>query len=101
MVIDITLLSTSVLLCYLGYSFIFKMFWNNPGMGVARTEKYWGVSLGVSDIIAASITVPIFISGLIIQREFLPRWICYFAGFVANLYIISFINCKEVKNKVR
>ena len=52
-------------------------------------EKYWSVSLGISDITAASITVPIYISGLLIQEDFLPREVCYLAGFVDNLYLVS------------
>lgn len=87
--LNITLLIISTLLCHLGYTFIFIKMKKTGRSAVRRMEKYWSVSLGISDITAASITVPIYISGLLIQEDFLPREVCYLAGFVDNLYLVS------------
>ena len=87
--LNITLLIISTLLCHFGYTFIFIRMKKTRRNGVRKMEKYWSISLGISDITAASITVPIYISGLIIQEDFLLKEVCYLAGFVDNLYLVS------------
>ncbi|KAL5258918.1 hypothetical protein ACHWQZ_G009401 [Mnemiopsis leidyi] len=90
-ILNSTLLLISVILCYLGYGFIFSEMKGDKVRDMVRTEQCWGISLGVSDIMAASLTIPIFLSGLILQEDFLPRWLCHLAGFVDNLYLATSI----------
>ena len=90
-ILNTTILVMAIILCYLGYGFIFSMMRGVKVRGMVRTEQCWGISLGVSDIMAATLTIPIFLSGLIIQKDFLPWWLCYIAGFIDNLYLAASI----------
>lgn len=87
--LNISLLLLSIFLCFTGYSFIFSVMRSNKTHGLARTEQFWGLSLGVADIAAATITVPVFISGLVLQEDFLPSWGCHVTGFIDNLYLAA------------
>ena len=90
-ILNSTLLLISITLCYLGYGFIFSEMKGDKVRDMVKTERCWGISLGVSDIMAATLTIPIFLSGLMIQQDFLPQWLCYIAGFVDNLYLATSI----------
>ena len=90
-IVNSTLLLISITLCYLGYGFIFSEMKGDKVRDMVKTERCWGISLGVSDIMAATLTIPIFLSGLMIQQDFLPQWLCYIAGFVDNLYLATSI----------
>ena len=90
-ILNTTMLIVSAILCFLGYGFIFNVMRGDKVRGMVKTEQCWGISLGVSDLMAATLTIPIFLSGLIIQRDFLPWWLCYIAGFIDNLYLAASI----------
>lgn len=88
--LNITLLTLSLVLCYPGYVFIFHCTHScRNANGVMRLENYWSTSLGIADITAASITVPILIGGMVCQRNYLPTWLCSMAGFTDNLYLVA------------
>ena len=88
MLLNAIALCFAMFCCYVGYIFIFSRIRRESKRNTIP-EHLWGISLGCSDITASTISIPYFIAGLILQREFLPKWVCVLIGFVDNIYLAA------------
>ena len=86
-VLNVALLVLFMLVSYLSYFFIFRTM--RAEVRSNKAENAWGRSLGVSDLVASIISLPLLVAGLVLQEEFLPGWMCNVQGFIDNLYLVS------------